>query len=63
MSQLTEHEKTPEKTTNETEINNLPDEEFKALVIRMVTELRRRIDEYSENFNKELENTKRTSQD
>ena len=36
--------------TNETEINNLPDKEFKALVIRMLTELGKGIDEYSENF-------------
>ena len=33
-----------EKTTNETEINNLPDKEFKALVIRLLTELGKRID-------------------
>ena len=36
---------TPEKTTNEIEINNLPGKEFKALVIRMLTELGKRIDE------------------
>ena len=30
---------------NETEINNLPDKEFQALVIRMLTELGKRIDE------------------
>lgn len=35
----------PQKTTNETEINNLPDKEFKVLVIRMLTELGKRIDE------------------
>ena len=46
MSQLKEQEKTPKKkTTNETEINNLLDKEFKALVITMLTELRKRIDE------------------
>ena len=39
-------EQNPEKT-NETEIN-LPDKEFKALVIRMLTELGKRIDEHSE---------------
>ena len=32
----------------------------KPLVIRMPTELGRRIDEYSENFNMELENIKKT---
>ena len=57
-SQLKEKEKTTEKTNNETEIKNLPDKGFKTLVIRMLTELGKRIDEHSENFNKELENFK-----
>ena len=48
--------KTPEKI-NETEIYNLPDKEFKSLVIRTLTELGKRIDEHSENLNKELEET------
>ena len=30
--------KNPEKSTDEAEINNLPDEEFKTLVIRMLAE-------------------------
>ena len=38
------------------QINNLPDQEFKALVIRMLNELEKIIDEHSKNFNKELEN-------
>ena len=33
---------------------NLPDQEFKALAIRMQTELGKRINEHSENFNKVL---------
>ena len=37
------------------QIYNLPDKEFKAIVIRMLTELQKKIDEHSENFNKELE--------
>ena len=44
--------------SNETEINNLPYKEFKALVIQMSTELEERIYVYSERFNKELENIK-----
>ena len=39
-----------------TEINNLPDKEFKALVIRMVTELWKRIDYHTKNFNKKVKN-------
>ena len=56
MFQTTERENSLEKTTDEREINNLPDKEFKTLVIRMLTELGKRMDEQSENFNKELEN-------
>ena len=36
---------------------NLPDKEFKVMIIKMDTKLRR-MNEYSENFNKELENIK-----
>ena len=42
-------------------INNLSDNEFKAIGIRMPTELEKRIDEHSEKCNKEIENIKRTS--
>ena len=41
-TQLKRQEKTPEKINNET--NNLPDKEFKALVIKMLTKLGKRID-------------------
>ena len=53
--------KEQEKITNETKINNLPDKEIKALVIRMLNELWKRIDEHNENFNAELENIKKLS--
>ena len=54
---MEDQEKNLEKTTNET--NNLPDKEFEALVIRLLTKLGKRLDEHSENFNKELENIKK----
>ena len=44
-SQLKDQEKNPEKINNKTAINNLPDKEFKPLVVRMLTELGNRIDE------------------
>ena len=47
------------KNPNEIEINNLPDKEFKTLVIRMLTEWGERIDEHSENFNRKLEHMKK----
>ena len=40
-------------------ISNVPNKEFNVMVIKMLTRLRRRIDEHSENFNKELENIKK----
>ena len=35
--------------------NNLPDKEFKEMVIKILSKLRKRIQEHTENFNKELE--------
>ena len=44
--------------TNKTKINNLPDKEFQALVIRMLTELVKRINK-RRIFNKEPEDIKK----
>ena len=40
------------------ELSNLTDAEFKTLVIKMLSKLRGSIDEFSENFNKEIKNIK-----
>lgn len=45
--------KTLEKDFNNMQISNLPNKELKVMVIKMLTQLRRRIDEHSENFNRE----------
>ena len=39
-------------------ISNLPDKEFKIILIKILIELGIRMDELSENFNKETENIK-----
>ena len=57
--QVREQAKTPEKELSETEMSNLPDREFKLRVLRMLTDLGRRIDELSENVNKEMEDIKK----
>ena len=51
---MKEQDKTSrEKNLNETtELSNLPDKEFKVMVLKMLTELGRRMDRHSENFNK-----------
>ena len=66
MAQMNEQIKTPEKELNEMEISNLSQAEFKTLVIRMLNELREKVNELEENFSikKDMETTttKNTSQ-
>ena len=59
MFQMKEQDKTPEEKLNEVEINNLPNKEFKVIVIKMLQKLRRRMDEQNEKLNKELQNIKK----
>ena len=47
------------KKFNETQIRNLSDKEFEVMVIKMHRELRRTMDEHTENFNKETENMRK----
>ena len=47
-----EQDKTPGKNPNQIEISNLYNREFKIMVINMLTELGRRMDKLSRNFNK-----------
>lgn len=47
--------KTTEKEKNEMEISNPPNKEFKVMVIKMLTVLRR-LDKHNEHFNKKTEN-------
>ena len=58
MSQM--KNRTKEKL-NKMEMSNLPDAKFKTLVVRMFGELRGRVDELSENFNKAAENIMETA--
>ena len=54
ISHIKKQNKAPEKKSNKMETSNLPDAEFKTLVIKMLKELRGRVNEFSENFNKEI---------
>ena len=56
---MKEQYKTSETNLNKMEVSNLPDKDFKVMVIKMLIELGRRIDEHSENFNKEMENIRK----
>lgn len=59
MSQTRHLDKSSDKNLNEMEINNLPKKESEVRVIRMLTELRRRMDEYGKSFNQEIQNIRR----
>ena len=63
MTERKEEDKALEKELNKMETRNLPDAEFRTLVISMLSELRGRVDELRENFNsieKDLETMKKT---
>ena len=48
MFQTKEKDKTTEEGQSEAQMGNLPEKEFKVMIIKMFKELRRRLDEQSE---------------
>ena len=56
MFQMKEEDKTLEKELSELQISNQPNKKFKIMIIKLLNELRRRINVHSEKFNSELEN-------
>ena len=62
MYQMKEQDKTPEKQLNEVEIGNLPEKEFRIMIVKMIHGLGKRmeakIEKMQEMFNKDLEETK-----
>lgn len=56
MFQTKEQNKTLEKQMTKMEISNRPYKEFKVMVIKMLNKFGSRMDELSENSNKETEN-------
>ena len=59
MSQRKEQDKTPEKQLNEVEIGNLPEKEFRIMIVKMIQDPGKRMQARMENmqkmFNKDLE--------
>ena len=62
MYQMKEQDKTQEKQLNEVEIGNLPDKEFRIMIVKMTQDLRKRmevrIEKILEMFNKNPEELK-----
>ena len=60
--QMKEQDKATEEELSEEEIGNLPNKEFKVMIIMIIKETERRLDEQTEKLdvcNKELENIKK----
>ena len=47
MYQMKEQDKTPEKQLYEVEIGNLPEKEFRIMIVKMIQDLGKRIDRKS----------------
>ena len=58
MYQMKEQDKTPEKQLNGVKIGNLPEKEFRIMIVKMIQDLRKRmeakIEKMQEMFNKDL---------
>ena len=54
-----EQTKSPEKELNETEATKILDAEFKIMIVRMLKDVRERMDDLSQNLNKETVNIKK----
>ena len=67
MYQMKEHDKTPEKQLNEVEIGNLPEKDFRIMIVKMIQDLGKRIEakieKMQEMFNKDLEELKNKQTD
>ena len=62
MYEIKEQDKTSEKQLNEVEIGNLPEKEFRIMIVKMIQDLRKRMEAkiktMQEMFNKDLEELK-----
>ena len=62
MYQMKEQDKTPEKQLNEVEIGNLPEKEFRIMIVKMIKDLgirmEAKIEKMQEMINKDLEELK-----
>lgn len=59
MFQMKEYDKASEKNLNEMEVSNLPNKQFKAMILKMLTESGRGMDAHNKNFNKKMKNVRK----
>ena len=57
---MKEQDKTPEKQLNEVEIGSLPEKEFRIMIVKLIQNLRKRMEKMQEMFtNEKLKNKQR----
>ena len=54
MSQMKGQDKTPEKKLNEVQIYNLPEKEFRLMIVKMIQDLWKTMEKMQEMFTKDL---------
>ena len=58
MFQMKGQDKTPENQLNEVEIGNLPEKEFRLMIVKRIQDLRKPMEKMQEMFAKDLEELK-----
>ena len=58
MQQMKEQGKNPKDQRNEDEIGNLPEKEFRVMIVKMIQNLGNKMEKIQETFNKDLEELK-----
>ena len=58
MFQVKGQDKTSEKQLNEVEIGNLPEKEFRIIIVKMIQDFKKRMEKMLEMFTKDLEELK-----
>ena len=56
---MKEQDKFPGKQLNELETGNLPEKEFRIMIVKMIQDLKKRMEKMQEMFAKELKNKER----
>ena len=55
MQQMKEQGKNQQDQTNEQEIDSLPEQEFRVMIVKLIQNLRNSMEKIQETFNKDLE--------
>ena len=63
MSQMKGQDRTPEKQLNEVGTGNIPEKEFRIMIVKMIQDLRNRMEIMQEMFTKDLEELKNKQTD